>query len=493
MINSNTNPTCPLTLYLSQSEVFEKSPKAISCAIVFLKRIATLQNFSEHVGCMVQFYSKTISKVFQTVKTYRQFVIELEKIGLLLIDHDYVFPEEAMQRKTDSYCKGYFVTDLGIRLLAESNTIKLCKTMKDKVTKRQNQKAASKRKNRFKSYSDYVLDYHRDLITNMDILDEEVEQYIGGMVLPSNKFSATSHFLKFKEKNFNEFSRCTTDNRLHNEFNLMRKSDRCFVSYKQLRYRRNIDIRSCILTFFGDYIYNLLKPRDVTDSITGEWNKWNKWVTDPTDPRQSISTDLGLKMEHVKAACNSILNGSSQYPEVLDWLDKEYPELMAIWKNTDVKTTGNNIICKYETRLIQSPAIYRIADTMGIKLVDERDGYGVFALPDESDESLDKKCKLIADWLKSKSGELFGLPIVSKIKPTDDVEKIISEIRDREMAQMEDKYNKLLAKKDFIRRKAGATGNWTEYHRIELVEKEQLKDMIPIATYFDKLLNPQNN
>jgi len=90
-----------------------------------------------------------------------------------------------------------------------------------------------------------------------------------------------------------------------------------------------------------------------------------------------------------------------------DWLS-------AIWQGTDVKDTGNAIARKYEHELIRHQGVYDLAESLGVKIIDEHDGFGVFA--EDDGPELQSKLDSIVNYLQSLSAKRFGVPIIIKIK-----------------------------------------------------------------------------
>lgn len=115
---------------------------------------------------------------------------------------------------------------------------------------------------------------------------------------------------------------------------------------------------------------------------------------------------------------NETLNGSKFHKNYLKWFQSEFPLLNTIWQSTDIKATGSEIAKRYETRIIFNPELYRLTETLDIKIIPEHDGLGVFAASD--DNKLTEKLEKISKHLSNYSSQQFAVPIVVKTKLVDD-------------------------------------------------------------------------
>jgi len=147
-----------------------------------------------------------------------------------------------------------------------------------------------------------------------------------------------------------------------------------------------------------------------------------KLFSDPAiEPKETIRKECKFKdTDHAKRAMNESLNGSGRYKKTyLHWFQREFPTLYELWQKTDVKHTGKNIAEKFERPLIQDKELCDLADRLGIKVISEHDGVGVFAADD--DIGLDGKLKRLAAHIEANSIRLFGVPVVVKSKPVFDL------------------------------------------------------------------------
>ena len=115
--------------------------------------------------------------------------------------------------------------------------------------------------------------------------------------------------------------------------------------------------------------------------------------------------------EQIKVLINSSINGSEN--KVFNWIREKFPVLFEIWQKTDLKKTGNNISKFYETKLMLDPELILLAESMGLEVLTEHDGYGIHA--EEDDSELDAKVGKLRDWVQEKSVALFGLKVQVKI------------------------------------------------------------------------------
>ena len=119
-------------------------------------------------------------------------------------------------------------------------------------------------------------------------------------------------------------------------------------------------------------------------------------------------------METAKAAMNQSLNGSKRFPKYLAWLERRFPTLFEVWQKTDVKDTGNAIARKYEHAMILDAGLNERAESLGIKILPEHDGVGVFA--DDVGMELQSKLDSLASYIQSVAVNRFGVSVVVRSK-----------------------------------------------------------------------------
>jgi hypothetical protein len=150
------------------------------------------------------------------------------------------------------------------------------------------------------------------------------------------------------------------------------------------------------------------------DKIVEEYIKWTKFWTDPhLDPKQQIIADLGgaFSRDEVKDLINSSINGKEN--QVFKWIENNYPVLFEIWNQTNLKKTGPQISKFYETKIMLDPELILLAESMGLDVLGEHDGIGVFA--EEKDSDIDAKIVKLKSWIQDRSVALFGVKAQVKI------------------------------------------------------------------------------
>ena len=149
------------------------------------------------------------------------------------------------------------------------------------------------------------------------------------------------------------------------------------------------------------------------DELVNECSKWTAfWINHDIDPRELIAQDLGNgeTKETVKQLVNSAMNGSEN--RVFKWICQNYPALSSIWLQTDLKLTGVQISKFYETRLILDPGLFELAAELGLDILAEHDGLGIFAA--EGDPDVDQKAHALATRIVDNCLTLFGFRAVGK-------------------------------------------------------------------------------
>ena len=139
------------------------------------------------------------------------------------------------------------------------------------------------------------------------------------------------------------------------------------------------------------------------------------WSNLDTDPRLLIAADLGKKhtKDSIKPLLCSAINGSDN--QVSKWIRKNYPMLSKIWDKTDKKLTGVNISKIYETKLILNPEYFELADRLGLEILPEHDGVGVFG--DADDHDITAKVDVLREAIQRDCLNSFGIKPVITVKP----------------------------------------------------------------------------
>jgi hypothetical protein len=155
---------------------------------------------------------------------------------------------------------------------------------------------------------------------------------------------------------------------------------------------------------------------DNVDTFCAEIKSWTDSWTNSTDPRSAIASTLGDKtLEQIKDLLNRSLNGGRN--EVVDWIQNHHPVIHRLWSMTDLSRTGILITKFYETVLILDLKLYALAQDIGLEIIPEHDGFGVFCNP--KDTTVSNKISTLIDHIKSNSIATFGVSLVFKVKKID--------------------------------------------------------------------------
>jgi len=424
---------------------FRQNWKAVSPAFYFLNRVAALSDRrgGKAVGCV----SDTISDIFKpyTGGAYAPMLNDMEALGILWVDHDFDYagkPGGKVKPGEKGRCKQYKVTDYGHRLIHSSNMEYLKALSSNLGLRRQNSRSISRRKVMAKTYADHVLDAVYDGLKHLSYDEQQAERAIEKSAWSDVQKRTVSAVLRaIKTKTFNELEYNEADGRVHHEVVRMKADARFLLRYNGMPYRACVDIRCCHPTFFSAFIMcvnhptptasssspsspSLLpySPHSVPDkgdnanaALAGEHQKWLAVFCGEEDPKEKVRLACGFPdAETAKAAMNQTLNGSKRFPRYLDWLRGEFPTLFDVWQKTDVKHTGTGIAKHFEHPLILHRELYERAEALGLKVMPEHDGFGIFA--DCEGPELDAKADSLSAYLRSLSVHWFGVPIVLKTK-----------------------------------------------------------------------------
>lgn len=185
-------------------------------------------------------------------------------------------------------------------------------------------------------------------------------------------------------------------------------------------YCGEVDIRACWPTFLAAAL--LQKNKDADTALKAECDKWQKmFCAAHPHPRQVILDEMPLPMtsEAIKDALNKYLNGVVQTAEMNNWkvspeykaLDlwfaRAYPLMHKAWRAAGPDKLGNVIGKSFETPLMTDPELYDFAESNGITLYYQFDGFGVFAPPGKKGV-LEALCQLMSKISEDK----LGVPIV---------------------------------------------------------------------------------
>jgi hypothetical protein len=487
MVFVNRKISISLNNILAQDPLFqgENRSKVISSCEYFMQKVF---EFSQRCpDGWARIHSKACDKEF------RKYKIKYTAVFEILERHGIMFPRKIGYRdmKTGERIISRFrLTDFGVNLLFDPNKEYIRKQNNDPKEDKRIRNRKSKRKSRIKGLEDQVIS-----TTLRNILDLRIDELAFDNYWKDNRqyFSPeqiyTIEFYKDSIKNgqFKKLRRCIKDARIHHPWVCMPSLLRPFFLLRGKKYLRTIDIRSCHPTFWAKYIYeisripeylslnedikDLLKTKYkeynniltnnsiytnsiyhsliykssippspvsqhyVSQNVTlliKEYIKWTEFWTNPDiDPKQQIIKDLGgtYSRDEIKELINASIN--SKKNAVFNWIAKNYPALFEIWNKTDLKKTGNNISRFYETKLMLDPELILLVESMGLEVLTEHDGLGLFR--DEGDPDLDTKIENLRDWIQEKSVALFGMRLQVKIsKPKDPpVGRVAIEARNR--------------------------------------------------------------
>ncbi len=200
---------------------------------------------------------------------------------------------------------------------------------------------------------------------------------------------------------------------------------------RELIYAGEVDIRACWPTYLPAQLLQLDENPD--EALKAECAKWQEAFCDEgNDPRTTILKETGLAISHkeMKDCLNKYLNGSLQASEKKDrdvsarykaldgWHARTYPRMHKAWLAAGPDTLGDKIGRNFETPLMTDGRLYDYADSKGIMLCYQYDGFGVFARM-EADYYLKDVLAGLCRLMTNISKEKFGVPIVVRAESMD--------------------------------------------------------------------------
>ncbi len=449
---------------LSRESLFQGDRyKAIS-ACEFLMRL-TIRYSLQNTDGWAKIKSKTLDNLFRPYKVkYLEVLTVLERLEIMhprkVGFYDRISRSGSVSR--------YRLTDFGVLLLISKDREYLRKLHNDPKVDLRSRNTLSKKKSRIKYSEDLVISKTLRNILDIKLDQLGFEEYWENMdcALSYEKYYEKQYpLIEIVAKKFKKLKRCKTDGRIHHPWVRMKSDLRPLFSLRGKKYLLTLDIRSCHPTFWGKYIYDLagmpqflvineekreelnakynnnltISPKYNNsiyqdsisssphspvslhyltcnvDKIVEEYVRWTRFWTDPDrDPKQQIIADLGgaFSRDEVKDLINSSINGKNN--QVLKWIENNYPVLFEIWNRTDLKTTGPQITKFYETKIILDPELILLAESLGLDIISEHDGLGVFA--SEDDLNVDQKAQALAARIGDNCLRLFGFRAVVKVK-----------------------------------------------------------------------------
>lgn len=455
---------------LSQQVIFQlENYKAISNCEYLLNTIKWYSGQNKDGWAGIQ--CKKLENCFKSTNiNYSDVLLVLEKVGLIHKPRKGFFNRATKEGKVSKFK----LTDLGRRLLLDSNREYLRKLHNDPDLDRRIRKNRSQNKSRSKKTDDVVIKRIRDNIYALEYNHADLENY--WMQRPVDFSEGRKNNVEYsttiiREGKFKEIIRCAIDGRIHHPWVLMSSSVRYIYFLRGKKYNCAIDIRACHPTFWARYLIDVLlfnlsdylnkeldaniilknkydniinkltsistykyyninnnvlyNPRlqeslhyltENEDKLVEEYIIWTEmWSNLDTDPRLLIAADLGKKhtKDEIKdQICRAINNKKN---DVYKWIRQKYPMLSKIWDKTDKKHTGVNISKIYETKLILNPENFELADRLGLEILPEHDGLGVFG--DADDHDIAAKVDVLREAIQRDCLNSFGIKSVITVKP----------------------------------------------------------------------------
>jgi hypothetical protein len=397
---------------------FKAEPKAVMAAFKWLNNVLRGQQRNDQKP--VTFFSEDIKGQFGSYSStpYTQFVDALVSLNLVTIPGAYQPGFTTKYLSQPGKCYTYSLTEQGKTLITSSNRQYFKKLNRDKLVRRKAQKRASENKSNHAPYGDFFFDYQLDLLMNLSFDFPKVDQILDQ---DDDCNDDCNFFHDIKDKHFNRLKRNATDGRVWNLVVAMGREYRPHLRYKGMNYVASIDQRACHPTFLGLFLLSFYKLKQAVSTlhytagnldIQRESEEWTRFATS-MDFRKKVGQEVGWPENMVKKRMNRWINGW-KYEKLDEWLSKRFPALGTVWTGMDTPTrkkTGPQISLNFETKIFQDPELYRLADSLGLKLSYEYDGVGVFALSPNIDPELNK----LDEHIKATARRIAGIDIETSI------------------------------------------------------------------------------
>jgi len=460
--------------YLKQHEYFQKYPVLIVPSFLLLDEMTRYQQMNE--GKPFEMSSRLIKKHFGGYFTRIRNQINLPLCGNHCDDLKYTkvidfLKELGLMNQIRSYQKGdgkrlghcmkYMVTDKGRELVGSSNMEYFKKLHTDKDEMRNESQNISRRLERISAdndylYSDLFRQETQDILINLKFDYDEVSKQIDkdkesfrqenlkyGIIDETNGDrkinSIISNLTDIRRKTFNVLKHNKTDNRVWNQVIGLKSSYRPLLYLDEYRYTHEIDQRACHPSFLGLFCKESFESgkhdwSDVDETLLRqEILRYSELFNGIDDPRETISKDTNLAKPLVKRGLNTWINGGRRVeldecnlegkpkfdhrivPLIKDWYHIHYPQMSRVLEKTiPSKKIGTFISANFETKIFQDSGLYELGKSLGFRIIYQYDGLGIFSRNDETDVS--GKIDTLRNYIKEKSNELFGFPIVTTVK-----------------------------------------------------------------------------
>ena len=442
---------------LSRESLFQgEGYKGISACQRFMELVAWLSSQSKEDTAGIG--REKIADLFNAYKiNYKSAISVLNSSGILYKCQNGFYNKITKNGKVSRFK----ISDLGMRLLVDGKREYLRKLHNDPDEDnrvRNNRRLKKKRQNEVLGTVESIINNN---LFDLEYSKEDFARFWREKCVyftPGEQFNVLHSLINIKHGSFNDVIKNHKDGRIHHIWVLMKSDARPLFRLRGKPYSRILDIRACHPTFWASFVldylcdnkkdYKLINnnidiPSNAisnisnntissisyslsplgslhysygnVDELVNEWSKWTTlWTNPDIDPRELIAQDLGKgeTKETVKELVNSAMNGSEN--QVFKWICQNYPALSSIWLQTDLKLTGVQISKFYETRLILDPELFDLSAQLGVDILPEHDGLGIFAA--EGDPEIDKKARALAARIGDSCLRLFGFRAVVKVK-----------------------------------------------------------------------------
>lgn len=355
------------------------NPKSIPNLINFLERIAAW-NFEDKGPSSI--FSGGIKERFG--KEYKKYINILEHSGLVIINHSYYHhPID----KTKSWNKTYTVPNHVLTILSDSKQAYVMERLKQQKNRIYNQMLQEKLA--------YILNTTSAKDSNIpteDVMINRIDSTIKNSIIDRKKLKAVLKkypiskcfhnlylLVNIIEGTYN-IKRNESDGRIANPLTNLSKEVKEVITLNGKSLCCILDIRACHPSLFAQYIKSIFSEAD----LKGEVEKYNAiFLSKERNPRIYLAQALKIKKDRIKDISIKYFNGidfwnNRDYIKYDKWMKDSFPIMYRHWKSTDISRTGCNISKYFETVLILNQDIYSYADTLGLELVYENDGFGIY-------------------------------------------------------------------------------------------------------------------